>query len=223
MSRRARREYRRAYQKEYRRRTGGGDGSSQALGDVKGMKDLFKALAEVQGNVAVRVRRKALQTTANELTKSAKAATPQFDIAPSAKATLRRAIFRKDPKTIERVGAKGKARKSKPMRYTVAVRRGKSERAGADLGKYSSGAKKGQSKGQRKHSRDAWWWAFFEKGADNRKTKKGYGRGTIRAQGVFKKAFDSASTSAIAKGEKAGFAELQKILKRQAQKAKTKP
>lgn len=217
-----RRKYRRQWEREYRRRIGGGDGRSQEVTSVRGMEDLFKALNDVHARVAIRARRKALQTTATELVKAAKAATPKFDIKSQAKAVLRRALFRRDPRTIERVGVKGKRRKYRPMRYTVAVRRGKQERAGADLGTFTSGKRKGQSRGVRKHSRDAWWWAFFEKGALDRRRKDGRWTGSIRPQNVFKQAFEESGNQAIRAGEKAGFAELQKIIRRQEQKAARK-
>lgn len=217
-SARAKAAYRREYMREWRRRTGRVDGSGHhdatgVSGDIPGLENLFQALNEVGSGVAVRVRRKALQAIANELTKAAKKAVPKFDLKPSARATLRRAIYRRDPKVIQRYDRKSKRwRKSRPMSYRVSVRVGKSERAGADLGVYTSGKKKGQSRGVRQHNRDAFWWHWFERGTKARVTKRGLRRGRIKAQNVFYWAFDESRNAAIAHGERVGFAELKKIL-----------
>lgn len=184
--------------------------ATRRAGQPRGMEDLFAALNELEAGVAIRVRRAALKETAQQLTKAAKQSVGQFDMSPHARAVLRRALFRKDPRTIERKGAKGKKRKYKPMRYTVSVRRGKQEQAGADLGVYTSGAKKGQSKGVRKHSRDAWWWYFFERGTKERQTRRGLARGMIRPQRVFERTFEAAYGSAVMAGEAKGLEQLQK-------------
>lgn len=205
---------RREYQREYRKRRRGGveaDGHS-ALKDaanVRGMTELFAALREVEAAVAIRARRKALQATAQELTKVAKQAVPKFDIDRKAKTILRRAVYRRDPKTIQRYDkGKGRWRKSKPMSYRVSVRVGKAERAGFV-----------DSKGRkRKLGRDAYWWHWIERGTNNRQTQKKGGRGRIEAQNVFRDAFEQNQSRAIASGERAGFAELKKILAKQAAK-----
>lgn len=228
----------REYQRQYRLRRSGfasSDGSHAATGvdsgDVRGMQELFAALRELNGGIAVRVRRKALQQTAEALAKAAKQSASKFtfnerkegeDTSAHPAAVLRRAIFRQDPKVRQRYDRKTKKYKRwRPMVYTVRVRVGKKERAGADLGTYESGKNKGKSRGTRKHNRDAYWWHWKEKGTITRRTKRKGGRGKVTGQGVFKSAFDSASPSAIAAGEAAGFAELKKILARQKAKAKT--
>lgn len=183
--------------------------------NVRGMEELFRALQEVRGNIAVRARRKALRTTAQELTKAAKRAVPQFDLSPSGKATLRRAIYRQDPKA--------RPKKARPMRYRVAVRGGRHERAGVDLGVYTSGKRKGQPRGVRKHSRDAFFWLWFERGTRDRLTKSKGRRGRLQAQDVFQRTFDREQARAIEAGEKAGLAELNKILAKQASKNRVKP
>lgn len=186
--------------------------------DIRGMEELFKALQGLPDKIAIKVRRKALQTTAQELTKVAKHAVPRFDLTPKPDKPNPYAVLRR---AIHRVTPKARPGRGRPMRYTVSVRSGKAERAGADLGVYASGKKKGQSKGVRKYSRDAYWWHWVESGTKNRQTKKKGGRGRVQAQHVFREAFEMNADLAIQAGEKAGFAELKKILAQQAAKAKT--
>src|SRR5690606_13594845 len=74
---------RREHVRGWVRRSGraGGAGHHDATGvsgDIPGLENLFQGLNEVGSGVAVRVRRKALQAIANELTKAAKKAVPKF-------------------------------------------------------------------------------------------------------------------------------------------------
>lgn len=217
--------YRREYQRAYRaRRRGGvaadGHGTLRGAGDIQGMPELFAALQEVQAGIAVRVRRKALQTTAEELTKVAKQAVGKFDFEKregkeNPAAVLRRAIYRRDPKTRQVFDkAKRRWRKTKPMSYKVSVRVGKKEQAGfVD--------EKGKT---RKLNRDAYWWHWVEKGTKDRRTKRKGGRGRVEGQHVFRDAFDANANAAIRKGEAAGHAELKRLLARaRAKSGRVKP
>lgn len=188
--------------------------------DIASLKDIQAAMDDLSRTAQGRVRRALLKEFATHMTRAAKGAVKQFRIKPQAKAVLRRAIYRRDPKT-RQFTAKGRKRRVRPMRYTVSVRRGAEERAGASV-RYASGAKKGQVKGVRKHSRDAFWWYWPEEGTGPRTTKAGSSRGEVKGQHVFRETFSANFQSARRAAETAARKQIDKELAKLATKAAKK-